>query len=143
MYDDARARTLAALAVAPGPVVEHGAQPPQQPLDVLLFNEAGHVTEFTIGNVVLDFGEAMPSLAAGLSPTPSTGLSGALRGIVTPPLADGLLPGVMRAHSLAQHPTVQEASVHVSALRRAKRVWLINSVRGWVRVRLQGLREHY
>jgi para-aminobenzoate synthetase/4-amino-4-deoxychorismate lyase len=43
----------------------------------------------------------------------------------------GLLPGTLRAALLARGEIV-EAVVHVDELPRATRVWLVNSVRGWM-----------
>jgi para-aminobenzoate synthetase/4-amino-4-deoxychorismate lyase len=81
--------------------------------DVLLANEEDELTEFTIGNVVVDLdGEQ-----------------------VTPPRDAGLLAGVMRAELLARGE-VREARVGVEDLPRARRIWLVNAVRGRVPVRL-------
>jgi para-aminobenzoate synthetase/4-amino-4-deoxychorismate lyase len=82
-------------------------------LDVLLANEEGEPTEFTIGNLVAEIGGER----------------------VTPPLDAGLLPGVMRAELLARGE-VRERPVGFAELRRARRLWLVNAVRGWVPVRL-------
>jgi para-aminobenzoate synthetase/4-amino-4-deoxychorismate lyase len=77
--------------------------------DVLLWNEAGRVTEGTIGNLVAELdGER-----------------------VTPPLDDGLLPGVFRARLLAQGE-VRERPLPRGELARARRLWLVNALRGWV-----------
>ena len=76
--------------------------------DVLLVNERGLVTESTIANVVFRFGDRW----------------------VTPPVTDGLLPGVMRAHLLAEGSVVEE-SVSVERAADANTVALVNSVRGW------------
>lgn len=76
--------------------------------DVLLVNERGLVTESTIANVVFRFGDLW----------------------VTPPVADGLLPGVMRAQLLADGSVVEE-SVSVERAVTADAVALVNSVRGW------------
>jgi para-aminobenzoate synthetase/4-amino-4-deoxychorismate lyase len=46
---------------------------------------------------------------------------------VTPPLASGLLPGVMRS-SLLDKGMIQERELHPSDLRRASRLWVINAV---------------
>lgn len=81
--------------------------------DVLLWNEEGELTEFTIGNLVVE-------------------LAGQR---YTPPLASGLLPGVQRAALLAAD-SVSERVLTRDDLREASRVWLINSVRGWVEVSL-------
>jgi para-aminobenzoate synthetase/4-amino-4-deoxychorismate lyase len=69
-----------------------------------------------------------------------------LSGLVTPRLDAGsdLLPGIMRAHVLqlgreySGLGRVREAVVQRSDLARARRLWLINSVRGWVEVRMAG-----
>lgn len=81
--------------------------------DVLLWNEEGELTEFTIGNLVIE-------------------LAGHC---YTPPLDCGLLPGVQRAALLAAG-SVSERVLTRNDLREASRVWLINSVRGWVEVTL-------
>ncbi|BDG03621.1 chorismate-binding protein [Anaeromyxobacter oryzae] len=85
--------------------------------DVLLWNEDGDVTEFTIGNVVCELGGER----------------------VTPPVAAGLLPGVYRAHLLARGE-VRERPIAMAEALAASRVWLVNAVRGWVPVRLVGSR---
>ncbi len=54
---------------------------------------------------------------------------------VTPPVECGLLPGVMRAALLASGDVVEQR-VSIDQLQRAGRVWLINSVRGWMNVEL-------
>ena len=82
--------------------------------DVLLWNEEGELTEFTIGNVVLE-------------------LDGAR---VTPPRDCGLLPGVFR-EELLQLRVIDERVLTRDDLRRATRTWLINSVREWVEVELR------
>ncbi|WP_126447161.1 chorismate-binding protein [Sulfuricystis multivorans] len=87
--------------------------PPPGVFDTLLWNAQGEITEFTRGNVVLE-------------------LDGSR---VTPPLAAGLLPGVLRAKLLARGEIV-ERRVRIEELARATQLWFINSVRGWVRVKL-------
>jgi para-aminobenzoate synthetase/4-amino-4-deoxychorismate lyase len=79
--------------------------------DVLLRNEEGELTEFTIGNLVLD-------------------LDGARW---TPPVECGLLAGTFRAE-LLERGEVRERVLHADDLARASAVWLVNGVRGWVRV---------
>lgn len=81
--------------------------------DTLLFNEAGELTEFTIGNLALQ-------------------LDGHW---YTPPLAAGLLPGVMRANLLA-NGVLTERTLTLADLDRAQGLALLNSVRGWLPVRL-------
>lgn len=75
--------------------------------DVLLWNEQGEVTETLIANVVAE-------------------LDGRL---ITPPVACGLLPGVMRAHLLACGE-IAECPLSLADLDRCKRLFIINSVRG-------------
>jgi branched-subunit amino acid aminotransferase/4-amino-4-deoxychorismate lyase len=50
---------------------------------------------------------------------------------VTPPIECGLLPGTFRAQVLADAMVI-ERRVTVAELRSADRIWLINSVRGWL-----------
>lgn len=82
--------------------------------DVLLANEEGEVTEFTIGNVVAEIGGER----------------------VTPARDAGLLAGVFREELLARGE-VREARLAIADLRGAARLWLVNAVRGWVPVRLE------
>ena len=84
--------------------------------DVLLWNDAGELTEFTIGNVVVEIDGAP----------------------LTPPVHCGLLAGVFREELLARGEATERV-VRVEELARATRVWLVNSVREWVEVVLQGL----
>jgi para-aminobenzoate synthetase / 4-amino-4-deoxychorismate lyase len=81
--------------------------------DVLLHNEAGELTEFTRGNVVLE-------------------LDGRR---VTPPLAAGLLPGCFRSE-LLDAGVIAEEPIALAELARATRVWFINSARRWLEVSL-------
>ena len=81
--------------------------------DVLLWNEEGEVTEFTLGNVLVE-------------------LEGRL---YTPPRESGLLAGVMRAE-LIERGEIVERVITLGDLARASRLWLVNSVRGRVAVKL-------
>ena len=81
--------------------------------DVLLWNERGEATEFTIGNLIVEIDGKK----------------------YTPPIDGGLLPGTMRAEMLDQGE-VEEKVMTVDEVRGASTVWLVNSVRGWVEVRL-------
>ncbi len=81
--------------------------------EVLLCNNRGELTEGSFTNLVLK-------------------LDGRL---VTPPLASGLLPGVMRQELLEQG-TIEEQVLYPQDLQRAEEIWLINSVRGWLRAEL-------
>jgi para-aminobenzoate synthetase/4-amino-4-deoxychorismate lyase len=81
--------------------------PPAGQFDTLLWNERGEITEFTRGNVVLEIGGRR----------------------VTPPLACGLLAGVLRAELLARGD-IHEQVVRLDELPQATGIWFINSVRG-------------
>lgn len=81
--------------------------------EVLLWNEDGEVTEFTIGNVVAEIDGVK----------------------CTPPLRCGLLPGVLRAEVIEQGE-VEERVLTRGMVARAPRLWLINSLRGWVETTL-------
>ena len=76
--------------------------------DVLLVNTRGEVTESTIANVAVLFGDRW----------------------VTPPLDAGLLPGAYRA-VLLRDGTLTEQRVTLDDLRRADDMALVSSVRGW------------
>ena len=78
--------------------------------DVLLWNERGEITESTIANVVIRLGDRL----------------------VTPPVSAGLLPGVFRER-LLERQVIREEPVPLEALASATAVYLVNSVRGWVR----------
>src|SRR5699024_6376463 len=79
--------------------------------DILLWNEQGAVTEFTIGNIVVE-------------------IDGAL---LTPPISCGLLPGTFRKHLLEEN-VIQEKELFKQDILIANNKWLINSVREWVKV---------
>ena len=79
----------------------------------LLVNELGHVTESAIANVVYQMGGRL----------------------FTPPLTDGLLPGVLR-DELIDEGTVSERSLPLADIEKVESWWLINSLRGWRRCEL-------
>ncbi len=81
--------------------------------DVILVNELGEVTESCFGNVVLEIEGRK----------------------VTPPVSSGLLAGVFRG-ALLQKGELIEERVMPAMLQDASRVWLINSVRQWIPVKL-------
>jgi len=81
--------------------------------DMLLFNEHNELTEFTIGNLVVE-------------------LDGRL---YTPPLSCGLLPGTFRAY-LLETGQVAERTIRVEELKDCAKIFLVNSVRKWQRVEL-------
>ncbi|MDP3874028.1 MAG: aminodeoxychorismate synthase component I [Methyloversatilis sp.] len=81
--------------------------------DVLLWNDAGELTEFTRGNLVLDIdGEQL-----------------------TPPVSSGLLDGTLR-RDLVDSGVLREQVLTRDDLPRAQQIWFINSVRGWIPVNL-------
>lgn len=81
--------------------------------DTLLWNETGEITEFTIGNVVVELNDKL----------------------YTPPISAGLLPGTFRAKLLKENK-MEERSIYKDDLYDATNIWLINSVRKWVKVDL-------
>ena len=79
--------------------------------DVLLWNEQHEVTECTIGNIIVKMDNEL----------------------CTPPIDCGVLPGTYRS-SLLKAGEIKERVILKSDLDRASDIWLINSVRGWVKV---------
>jgi para-aminobenzoate synthetase/4-amino-4-deoxychorismate lyase len=81
--------------------------------EVILWNEHGEITEACTANVVIELdGERL-----------------------TPPIDCGLLGGTFRAELLAQGQIVERV-ITIEMLRRARRVFLINSVRKWMSAEL-------
>src|SRR5258708_5940910 len=76
--------------------------------DVVLWNDRGEATETTIANVVIERNGRR----------------------ITPPVECGLLPGVFRGHLLAGGELIEER-ITLDELRRASRIWVVNSVRKW------------
>jgi para-aminobenzoate synthetase / 4-amino-4-deoxychorismate lyase len=76
--------------------------------DVLLYNEKGELTEFTIGNLVVE-------------------LDG---GLFTPPISCGVLAGTFRAY-LMETGQVMERTLFVQDLARCSKIFRVNSIRGW------------
>ena len=83
--------------------------------DVLLWNGRGEVTESTIANVVAEIDGAR----------------------CTPPVECGLLAGTFRAE-LLDSGTIRERVLTKADIASASRLWLINSVRGWVEAQFVG-----
>jgi len=81
--------------------------------DVLLYNEHGELTEFTIGSLIVE-------------------LDGKL---YTPPVSCGLLAGTFRAH-LLETGQVEERVVQVEELGKCSKIFLVNSVRQRQRVEI-------
>jgi para-aminobenzoate synthetase/4-amino-4-deoxychorismate lyase len=82
--------------------------------DVLLYNEKDELTEFTIGNLVVE-------------------LEGQL---ITPPISCGVLAGTFRAH-LLETGQITERAIPIQHLTRCTRIFRINSIRRWQEVELQ------
>lgn len=81
--------------------------------DVLLWNDKGEVTEFTRGNVVVEIDGKR----------------------CTPPLECGLLGGTFREELLNRGEIEERVLSRVDVL-AARKIWFVNSVRGWVEVML-------
>jgi para-aminobenzoate synthetase/4-amino-4-deoxychorismate lyase len=82
--------------------------------DVLLYNENDELTEFTIGNLVVEMdGE-----------------------LFTPPVSCGLLAGTFRGH-LLETLQIKEHIIRKDELQKCSKIFLINSVRKWVEVELK------
>ncbi|RYG72104.1 hypothetical protein EU245_11480 [Lentibacillus lipolyticus] len=94
-------------------IYEHFKKQHPEAFDVLLWNENQEVTEFTIGNVIIE-------------------LEGHL---YTPPVTCGLLPGTFRQKLLDENK-MTERKITVDELRNCKQIWLINSLRKWVNVKI-------
>lgn len=124
--------------------------------DVLLFNERDYLTESCFASILVE--RVLPPRTAGDSGAGRfPGHKGSLpekssRYLATPPVRDGLLPGVFREYLLkppsgtepwtpGMLPVVEE-SVPLSALEEVLRgdvaLYLVNSVRGWMRAELVG-----
>jgi len=82
--------------------------------DAIFLNAEGQVTECTIYNLMIDRDGEW----------------------VTPPIENGLLPGVYRRYLLAAHPEVRVAPISLDELLAAGRILVFNSVRGLRRARL-------
>ena len=81
--------------------------------DVLLWNERGEITETTTGNLVVEIGSEL----------------------YTPPVTCGLLPGTFRRNLLEQRK-ITEKVIHRSDMNEVSSMWMINSLRGWVPLRI-------
>ncbi|MEM9212315.1 MAG: aminotransferase class IV [Pseudomonadota bacterium] len=86
---------------------------PQGVDEWLFLNESGHLCEGAITNIFVEDGGVL----------------------LTPPLSDGLLPGVLRA-DLLRSGRAREAHLTLSKFARAKRAYVGNSLRGLILARL-------
>lgn len=94
-----------------------GTKPTQEQIiydDILLFNEKNELTEFTIGNLVVE-------------------MDGDL---FTPPVSCGLLAGTFRAHLLETNQ-VTERVIYKDELQNCSKIFLVNSLRKWVDVEIK------
>ncbi|CDQ40432.1 aminodeoxychorismate synthase component I [Virgibacillus salexigens] len=81
--------------------------------DVLLWNDQRELTEFTIGNLVVE-----------------------MKGMFyTPPIECGLLAGTFR-QKLLDEGVIKEKVLHLEELSQISNIWMINSVRQWVPVQM-------
>lgn len=80
---------------------------------VLLWNENEQLTEFAIGNLVVE-------------------MNGRL---YTPPIENGLLAGTYRQF-LLDTGKIEEKEIHKNDLEDCEAVWFINGVRGWLKVKI-------
>jgi para-aminobenzoate synthetase/4-amino-4-deoxychorismate lyase len=81
--------------------------------DVLLYNEFGELTEFTIGNLVVELGGQL----------------------LTPPISCGVLAGTFRSY-LVETGQVAEETIPIERLKDCTAVFRVNSVRRWQRVQI-------
>lgn len=82
--------------------------------DTLLYNEAGELTEFTIGNLVVEWDGQL----------------------FTPPIQCGVLPGTFRAH-LIETGRVVERTIPAGRLAHCTKIFRVNSIRRWQEVEMQ------
>jgi len=81
--------------------------------DVLLYNEHGELTEFTIGNLVVEIGGTF----------------------YTPPISCGLLAGTFRAY-LIETGQATERVIRIEELKDCTKAFRVNSLRKWQAVKL-------
>ncbi|MEO7840236.1 MAG: aminodeoxychorismate synthase component I, partial [Anaerolineales bacterium] len=82
--------------------------------DVLLYNELGELTEFTIGNLVVEQDNKL----------------------FTPPLSCGVLAGTFRAQ-LLETDEVTKRTIRVKELKDCTQIFMVNSVRKWQRAEIK------
>ena len=86
--------------------------------DILLYNEKDELTEFTIGNIIVE-------------------MDGKL---YTPPISCGVLAGTFRAH-LLETGQVEERVIHIDDLKKCTKFFFVNSVRKWREVEIANIEE--
>ncbi|UFU00708.1 aminodeoxychorismate synthase component I [Radiobacillus kanasensis] len=92
----------------------HQKQAPSYSFSPLLWNEEGELTEFTIGNLVVEQNGKF----------------------YTPPVECGLLAGTYR-QQLLDEGKIKEKILRKEDIPQFDRIWFINSVRGWIEVQIQ------
>ncbi len=80
-------------------------------MDILFFNQYGHLTEGAIHNVFVEIDQKW----------------------VTAPLTSGILPGIGREHFMNSHNVI-ERNITREELTNAEEIWLVSSTRGEVKV---------
>jgi para-aminobenzoate synthetase/4-amino-4-deoxychorismate lyase len=88
--------------------------------EVIFLNERGELTEGAISNIFVEQLETQAQVIR----------DGQSRVLLTPPLASGVLPGVMRRHLLQDLPNAEERVLTLADLEPPNTLWLCNSVRG-------------
>lgn len=81
--------------------------------DTLLFNEKDELTEFTIGNLVVEIDSQL----------------------FTPPVSCGLLAGTFRTYLLETNQ-IKERTILKDELNKCTKIFLVNSLRKWVEVKI-------
>jgi para-aminobenzoate synthetase/4-amino-4-deoxychorismate lyase len=113
-YDEPRVAAINAWVENNG-ITTSSPRLPTDIFDVLFSNENDEITEMCIGNIIIE--ENMSGL------------------LLTPPVTSGLLAGVLR-NTLITEGVVIERVLKPQDIYSAKHIWLVNSLRGWVRVEL-------
>ena len=86
--------------------------------DVLFYNEHGELTEFTVGNLVVEMDGKC----------------------YTPPISCGVLAGTFRAH-LLETRQVEERVIRIDELKKCTKFFFVNSVRKWREVEITKIEE--
>ena len=84
--------------------------------EVILYNKNNEITEGTITNVVVEINGKK----------------------ITPPVSSGLLAGTFREY-LLEKGIIYEGIIYIDELKRADQIWLINSLRGWIKAILKNV----
>ncbi len=92
---------------------KHQIEANPESFSVLLWNEQEELTEFTLGNLVVE----------------KDG------NFYTPPIQCGLLAGTFRQH-LLDRGKIEERILYKNELSHFDRIWFVNGVRGWVEVKM-------